>query len=450
MSRDLTTGQPTKQLILFALPVLLGNLFQQVYNLADLSIVGRFLGTGALAAVGSTGSLNFMVLGFCFGLCTGFCIPIARSFGARDIGLLRRYLFNLIVLTVALSVVLSIGTASVMRVVLHAMNTPADIFEDAYGYITIIFGGIFVTMAYNILANLSRAIGDSHTPVIFLVMATILNIGLDLLLIVNFKWGVAGAAVATVAAQACSAVACFVYMNKRFPELHLGRGDCRIEWGLVGELLRMGLPMALQFSITAIGSVILSSAVNPYGSMVVATVSAGFRVQMLLTQPIEAVCVSMATFASQNLGAKRIDRIKTCVWQILIILAGVSLVGWWAGVQGGHILARLFIDGEHTEILAGIHQYLFVVGMFFFPLGSLMIFRNAIQGLGYAMSAMVAGLFEMVARSFVAIMFVRRFGFDAVCFANPAAWIAANVYLLPAYTYVIRRVAKRVPPPQTT
>lgn len=443
MSRDLTTGNPLKQLTLFVLPVLFGNLFQQLYNLADTAIVGRFLGPADLAAVGSTGSLSFFVLGFALGLCMGFCIPVARAYGAKDIQQLRLYLSNIIVLTIGLSVVLSVVTAALTGRILRLMQTPDNMFESARAYIGILFGGMFVVMAYNILANLSRSIGDSRTPLIFLILATILNIALDLLFIITFGWGTAGAAIATVLAQAVSAAACLLYMAKRFPELRLPKGSFRIDLRVMGELLYMGVPMAMQFSITAIGSIILQTCVNPYGSDIVASVTAAVKVQMILTTPLEAIGLSMATYVSQNLGAKRLDRIRAGVTQAHLLCIGICALAWLGAVKLGPVLSLLFIDASETAILAHIQQYLSVAGIAFYLLASLLILRNAIQGVGFAVPAMTAGLFELVARSAVGLIFVRPIGFDAICFSNPAAWVAACIFLIPAYFIVIEKLKRK-------
>jgi putative MATE family efflux protein len=423
--------------------VLLGNLFQQLYNIADTSIVGRFLGPASLAAIGSTGSLTFMVIGFAMGLCLGFCIPVARAFGAKDIAALRLYLSNIIALTIAISVVLSIGSALLTNRILQTMQTPDDMFDDARAYISILFSGIFVTMAYNILANLSRSIGDSRTPLIFLIAATFVNIALDLLFILAFGWGVSGAAIATVISQAASGIACFIYMTRRFPELRISRKEFRLDARVMGELLYMGVPMALQFSITAVGSIIMQACVNQYGSSIAAAVTAGSKVQMILTTPLDSIGMSMATYVSQNLGARRLDRIRTGVNQTLLASLVLSVLGFFGALKLGPPLALLFLDASQTEILAHIQQYLMYSASCLYVLASLMILRNALQGLGYSVPAMAAGLFELIARAVVGLVFVRSIGFSAICISNPAAWFAADIFLIPAYAMAMRRMKRR-------
>lgn len=442
MTRDLTEGSPLKKLIIFALPMLFGNLFQQLYSLADTAIVGRSLGSGALAAVGSTGSLQFMVLGFALGLCLGFTIPVSRAFGAKDIQILRRYVANIIILTVIISVIMSIAFTALAGKLLEIMQTPPDIINEARTYIAIMFAGTLIMMAYNILANLSRALGDSRTPLIFLIMATIINIGLDFLFILGFHTGVGGAAVATLISQLLSSVACFIYMGKRFPELHVRRADFKPDMKLMGELLFAGIPMALQFSITAIGTVVMQSSMNPFGSAVVAASTAGSKVQMIITTPFDALGMATATYASQNLGAKRMDRVRQGINQLLLLSLGVAIVGFFIATKAGPALSMLFLDASETEILANVKEYLFFGGSALYALAVLLVLRNAIQGLGYSVPAMTAGLFELVARSAVGLVLVRQYGFRGVCFSNPSAWVAALLFLIPCYIYVVRKLSR--------
>ena len=281
MTKDMTVGSPMRLVVSFAIPLMFGNLFQQFYSMVDTVIVGRFLGTGPLAAVGSTGSVNFLILGFCLGVCAGFAIPVSQSFGSKDERELKRYVGNIVWLAAVFSVLFAVVTVALCRPILEWMDTPADIIDDAYNYIVVIFLGIPVTVLYNTLASLLRALGDSRTPVVFLVMASVLNIGLDLFLILVIPMGVAGAAWATVISQALSGVACLVFIWKRFPLLHLSRDDLRPRLDHMARLLGMGLPMGLQLSITAIGSILLQTSVNGLGSVVVASVTASNKLQML-------------------------------------------------------------------------------------------------------------------------------------------------------------------------
>jgi putative MATE family efflux protein len=406
--------------------------------------VGRFVGVEALAAVGSTGSLHFLVIGFATGMCSGFCIPVAHYFGAKDMKGVRTCIVNIIYLCVVMVSILTAGMLAFIRPILVLMNTPADIFDYALSYLRIIFAGIAATIVYNILANISRAVGDSRTPLYFLMIASLLNIGLDLLFVLVFHMGTAGVATATVLAQAIAGVLCFIYMALKFPELRLRRGELRPSADVIAHLLHMGVPMALQFSITAIGSIILQSMVNIHGSIVVATVTAASKVQMILGQPMEAMGSTMATYSSQNLGAGRLDRVIDGVKKALVISVLFSVLAFLIGVLFGTTIARLFIEPSQTAILDGIKQYLLRVGLFFWALAILLILRNAVQGLGYALPAMLAGVFELAARAIVGIAFVRPYGFAAVCFSNPTAWVFAIILLIPVYFRVISLLRARV------
>ena len=321
MTKDLTTGHPLKVILWFAFPLVLGNLFQQFYNLADTIIVGRFVGVNALAAVGSTGSINYMILGFVIGICNGFAIPIAQYFGARSYGDMRRYVANSAWLSLAGAVVLTVATVLLTRPILQLMQTPADIVDDAAVYIGWIFAGIPFVFLYNMVSCIMRALGDSKTPLVFLVVTSFLNIGLDLLFILVFDAGVMGAALATDLSQAISGIASLLYLCKRFDVLKMKKEEAGVDRAACGRLLYIGLPMGLQCSITAIGSVVMQWAVNVLGSTVVAAVTAASKTSNLLTVPLESVGTAMATYAGQNLGASRLDRVRSGVRYALGIVA---------------------------------------------------------------------------------------------------------------------------------
>lgn len=444
MVRDMTEGKPIRLILAFMVPMFLGNLFQQLYNMVDAIIVGKGVGKYALAAVGSTGSLNFLVIGFVLGLCSGLCIPIAQRFGAGDMAGMRKALMNAIYISLAIAAVLTTVTVCFARQILTIMDTPADIFDQAYDYIVIIFAGIAATVLYNLPAGILRALGDSRTPLLFLLISSLLNVVLDLLAVLVLKLGVAGAAYATVIAQAVSGALCVLYIKKRYPILRIQREEMAFDWPIVKQGLLNGLPMGLQFSFTAVGSVVLQRAVNGLGSEIVAAVTAAGKVQMLSTQPMEALGVTMATYCGQNLGARRMDRIREGMKQGLGAVAVSSLFSFAVVNLFGRQLALLFLDANEVQILTRVAQFTWINSLFFPFLGLLLALRNALQGMGYSLSAMLAGVFELVARATVAFFLVGRFRFDAVCFANPAAWIAANVLLVPLYMICVRRLERRI------
>ena len=440
MTKDLTTGSPFRLIVGFALPTLFGMLFQQLYNLVDTMIVGKLLGASALAAVGSTGSINFFVIGFCMGVCNGFAIPVAQRMGANEPSKMRRYVANAAWLSVLFALALTTATGLLCRRILTAMLTPADIFEDAFAYIFVIFMGIPATFLYNLLAGIIRSLGDSKTPVYFLALSSVLNIALDFTLILGARLGVAGAAVATVASQAVSGLACLLYMYKKYPILRMTSEELRPDLHSCCVLCSMGIPMGLQYSITAIGSIVLQSSVNALGSLYVTAVAAGAKVYQLLACPFDAMGATMATYCGQNVGAGKWERlhqgIRACVLLAAVYSAG-SLGALWLFGDG---LNMLFLDGESAHLLPLARQCLLTNAAFYLLLSLVNIFRFMIQGMGFSPLATLAGVLEMIARAGVACL-VPALGFPAACFASPAAWLMADVFLVPAYFWCCRRLS---------
>ncbi len=439
-TKDMTTGSPMKLILQFCIPLFFGMLFQQFYNMMDTVIVGKFLGVHALAAVGATGSINFMIIGFCMGVCNGFAIPVAQRFGANDYPLLRKYVANSAWLSIAFAGVMTVAVCVLCRQILMWMNTPMDIIDRAYEYIFVIFLGIPVIYLYNLLSGIIRSLGDSKSPLIFLVFSSILNIGLDLVLILVFQMGVAGAAWATVISQGISGIACFIYMIKRFDILKISKEEWRIDGNCVKILCNMGIPMGLQYSITAIGSVILQTAVNTLGSMAVAAVAAGTKISMFFCCPFDAMGSTMATYSGQNVGAGKLDRVSKGMKATCIIGAVYSVIACAVLVLFGRFFALLFVNASETEILRRVSWLLIVNSAFYFPLALVNIVRFTIQGLGFSRFAIFAGVFEMVARAIVGMGFVPIFGYIAACFANPTAWVFADLFLIPAYLYVMKKL----------
>lgn len=445
MTKDLTSGMPLKVITMFTLPLVLGNLFQQFYSLADTIIVGRFVGVDALAAVGATGSVNYLILGFVIGICNGFAIPIAQYFGARDFSQMRRYVANAGWLCVALSVVLTIATVLLTRPIMQLMQTPADIIDQASTYIGWIFAGIPFVFLYNMVSAIMRALGDSKTPLYFLLLTSALNIGLDLYLIIVYDMGVLGAAVATDLSQAISGVVSFVYMLRRFSVLKMEGDERRYDSAACARLCGMGVPMGLQCSITAIGSVIMQSAVNVLGSTAVAAVTAAGKTQNLLTVPLESVGTAMATYAGQNLGAAKLGRIRRGTHSAMLLITIYSVASALFLHFFDVVIVGLFIDtATETTIVSMAREYMFWNSLFFIPLGALIVWRYVIQGLGYSTLAMMAGVAEMIARTAVAITLVPRLGYFGAELSNPAAWVAACIFLWPAYSWTVGQLQNRM------
>ena len=435
--KDLTVGSPMKLILSFMLPLLFGLLFQQFYSMVDTVVVGKFLGVDALAGVGSTGSINFLVLGLCNGVCAGFAIPVAQKFGQKDFEGLRRFVGNMIWLSIAIAPVVTLVTTTLCASILRWMDTPEETFAHAYNYIWVIFLGIPATMLYNLLSGIIRSLGDSKTPLVFLILSSLLNVALDVLFIVGFRMGVAGAGWATLLSQLISGLLCLGFIIKRFPLLHLSREDLQFRWRCMARLCYMGIPMGLQYSITAIGSILLQTAVNALGANAMAAVTAGSKVYMLCACPYDAIGTTAATYAGQNLGAGKPERVhegvRACTVLGVIYAAVIFLAMYFWGGQ----LSLLFLDTKDAAAVAAIgglsRQFLLTNLAFFVPLLFVNLLRFTIQGLGFSEFAVFAGVFEMVARGVFGLCLVPWLGFPAVCFASPAAWVMADLFLFPAY-----------------
>lgn len=440
MMTDMTKGNPTKLILAFTIPILIGNLFQQLYSMVDTAIVGQFVGVGALAAVGSTGGLVFLVQGFVNGLTHGFSVIVSQRYGANDEEGIKKATATSIYLSAIATVILTAICMIGAKPLLQIMNTPTDIIADASLYVSILFGGLVATIVYNLLASLLRAFGDSKTPLYFLILASITNIVLDLVLIINFNMGVAGAAIATVASQGLSGVLCYLYMMKKFDILTLKKEHFKYDSLLVKELMFISLPMALQYSITAIGVMILQVAVNSFGSTTVAAYTAASKVEQLVVQPGIALGMTMATYSAQNLGAREIERVRQgvrkCTWITLIVnaVAGIAVVLF------GTYIVQLFIPAENIDAIPLSQQYLNTVAVFFPILGLLFLYRFTLQGIGNTVVPMFAGVMELIMRTLVAFTLPGLLGYQGVCFASPFAWIGATVWLLWAYFKAIPKL----------
>ena len=444
MVRDLTHGNPMKLIIKFCLPLMLGQFFQQLYNMVDSIIVGRFAGTAELSAVGSTGSISFLVLGFVSGFTTGVAIPVSQAFGEGDYKKVRSIFINCIYITGAATVILTGLTCIFVKPLLKLMNTPDDIFSMAYDYISTIFLGLVATLFYNLFASVMRALGDSRTPLLLLIFSSFLNIGLDLLFVLEFGKGCKGVAIATIIAQLCSALLALFIIIKKFDILKLTREDLSFSPELCGKILYIGLPMALQMSVTAVGSIMLQSAVNTLGSNVIAAVTVGGKTQLFIIMPAESIGIAMATFCGQNLGARRMDRVKKGVINAVMLELIYSLFAMVVAHFASGTLSQLFVTPDQTEVISLVESFLGVCCMFYPVLAVLFTMRNSIQGLGYSIPAMLAGVFELAARGVMGFVIIPKFGYIAVCFANPAAWIAADILLFPVFFIVYFKLKKRI------
>lgn len=440
----MTAGNPTKIILNFTLPIFIGNVFQQFYNMADAVIVGKFVGTKALAAVGSTGTIMFLIYGFVVGMTAGFTVLTAQKFGAGDLPAMRRTVAGASFLSLIIGLILTASFMILMRPWLHLMNTPSDIYADAYAYIMIISGGILAQMLYNLLASILRALGNSKVPLYFLILSALLNIALDLFFIIVFHMGAAGAAIATIISQGVSGLLCLLYIIKKVPVLHMTREDWHPTGVLLRKQIQIGIPMALQYSITAIGTMMVQSSLNILGSTLVAAFTAASKIEQVVTQAYVALGTTIATYGAQNMGAGNIPRIRKgfCASTIIGILysfAAAALV-----MTVGKYMSYLFVSEDVALIIDSVDIYLKCVGAFFIPLTIVNIYRNGIQGLGYGLLPMMAGVAELIGRGIVAVIAARQRSYLGVCLASPAAWVLAAALLLVMYFYIMKVDLKKI------
>ncbi|MBR1913832.1 MAG: MATE family efflux transporter [Lachnospiraceae bacterium] len=440
----MTVGSPLRLMVSFAVPLLLGNLFQQMYNMIDAAIVGRVLGTNALAGVGASSSVQFLVIGFCLGVCSGFGIPVAQRFGARDHDDMRRYVYHALILTLILSVIVTAVTAALTPQILHLLNTPDNIYKEAFDYLFVIFLGIPFTMLYNILSSILRAVGDSRTPFIFLVISTFLNIAMDLLFIVEFGMGVMGASIATITAQAISGLLCGVLIVKRFEILWIKKEHRVLSRQHFMRLISMGVPMGLQFSITAIGSMVMQAANNSLGSVYVSGFTAGMKIKQLAMCPFDALANAVATFAGQNYGAGNMKRIRTGFWEGIALGVGYGVLIGVVLFFFGRDMSMLFVKASEADVLDAAGLYLARLGLFYWALGILNVSRMVTQGLGFAGRTIFSGMMEMIARIVMALVFVPLFRYDAITWSDQAAWVSGILYILPMSLICMRHIEKKL------
>ena len=442
---DMTVGKPTAKIVSFALPLIMGYILQQVYLIVDAAIVGRWIGVGALAAVGASSSIMFLIMGFCNGSCAGFSIPIAQSFGAKDYSKMRAYVANALRVATVIAVVLTVITCIFCNRILRVVNTPEDIFHDASVFLFLQFLTIPFTIAFNLLAGFIRALGNSRQPFYFLIAASLLNVLLDVLLILVIGLGVEGAGIATLLSQLFSALLCVIYIRKHLQVLIPTGSERAYQDKMVGRLLNAGIPMGLQFSITGIGIIMLQSANNALGTVYVAAFTASMRVKYLFTCVFENIGVAMATYCGQNVGAWKLQRIITGVRSAIIIMLAYFVFTMLIIYPFADEMMMAFVDNSSassTAIVENAAMFMRIANYFYPVLGLLTILRYSIQGMGYSNLSMLSGVMEMIARCGVSLWIVPMFHFLGVCYGDPVAWVSADLFLIPAFVYVYRRLRK--------
>lgn len=443
MINDLTKGAPLKLMLLFSIPLLIGNIFQQFYNIADIIIVGRTLGMTALASVGAVSPLFFLIMFIIVGMTNGFAVITGQRFGAKDYEGVRRSVTMSTILSTVFTITFTIICAAAMHHILFLMNVPQEIYKDAYYYIQIVVIGLIVANFYNLLASIIRALGDSMTPLYCLIIASVLNIFLALLFILEFHMGVPGSAFALVLSQAFSALLCVWYVKKHFPILHLKKKDWIIDWkkefNFALAHLKVGIPMAVQFGILGLSLLIIQSVCNTFGPDVIAAFTAALRIEQMATLPMISFGVALAAYVAQNFGAGNFSRIRFGVKKASLINVILSIVmAFIMHFWGGH-LVRIFVGYQNEDIVKIAHDYLFRSSLFYFFLAQIFIYRNALQGLGRAVIPMLAAVGELLMRAFAAIYLATKIGYYGVFYAGPIAWVAASIVLAAGYYSTIKQ-----------
>ncbi len=447
MIKDLTGGSPLKLILLFSIPLLIGNIFQQLYNLADIVIVGRTLGVNALASVGAVAPLFFLIMFAIAGMTNGFSVLTGQKFGAGDVCAVKRSVVVSIILSSVFTVVFSIVCAIFMKNILQMMNVSGEIFHDAYLYIQICTLGLITANGYNLLASILRALGDSKTPLYFLILASVLNILLALLFIIKFHWGVPGSAVAVVLSQAFSVLLCLFYVKKKFPILHLQKSDWEFkkenrksDIEFMMEHLKVGIPMAMQFSVIGLGVLIIQCVCNTFGVDVIAAFTAALRIEQIATMPMISFGIAVSVFVAQNYGAKNLNRVRYGVVRTSMINFLLSIIMALVMRHFGTTIIGSFIGYEKVSVIKIAHDYLWISTIFYFFLGQIFIFRNALQGMGKPLIPFVSSVAELLIRSFAAVYLAVRFGYFGIFYAGPIAWITASVILSLGYFINIKKL----------
>ncbi len=442
---DMTVGSPTRGILRFALPLILGYILQQMYLIIDAAIVGRWIGVGALAAVGASSSVMFLVMGFCNGSCAGFAIPIAQAFGAKDFPKMRAYVANAMRIALVLAVVITLLSCSFCSKILAIVNTPHDIFQDAWIFLFLQFLAIPFTFAYNLLAGFIRALGNSKQPFYFLIFSSLLNILLDVILILWLRQGVMGAGIATLLSQGFSSLLCWTYIRREMKML-IPQGEERCyDNKKISILLNNGVPMGLQFSITGVGIIMLQSANNALGTIYVASFTAAMRIKYLFTCVFENIGMAMATYCGQNIGAQKIDRVRLGILSSMKIMLVYFVLTMLIIYPFADEMMMLFVNSGEQEVIRNAALFMRIANYFYPALGLLTILRYSIQGLGYSNLSMLSGVMEMMARCGVSLWLVPALAFTGVCLGDPVAWIAADAFLIPAIVLLYRHLKKLMP-----
>ena len=449
MIKDLTKGEPLKLILLFSVPLLIGNVFQQLYNIADLVIVGRLLGVEAFAAVGAVAPLFFLITFIIVGLTNGFAVITGQRFGAKDLDGVKDSVVISTILSISATIFFTVFCSLLMHPVLRLLNVPQNIYHNAFWYIEVIVLGLIATSLYNLLASIIRALGDSKTPLYFLILASIANIILALYFIEVLNWGVAGSAFAVVLSQGISVLLCLIYVKKKFPILHLKKQDWLIKYNdeflkSVIEHLRVGVPMSIQFSIIGLSVIVIQSVCNSFGSNIIAALTAALRIEQIATLPMISFGVALATFVAQNFGARKFRRIRIGVVKISLLNIGLSILMALIMRFWGTEIIKEFIGSATVEIIDIAHEYLLISTFFYIFLSQIFVYRNALQGMGEIVFPLCASIAELLMRTFAAVYWAIKFGYVGMFYAGPIAWVSACLILSIGYFRSIKPIIHKV------
>ncbi len=442
--KELTKGQPLKLILLFMIPIFLGNLFQLFYNFVDALIVGRFIGVDALAAVGACGALIFLVISFIFSSTQGFSVVLAQKFGEGNYKMVKKSLVCSVILSFLVTLILTLVSTPFSRLFLEFLHTPSDIIDMAHDYLFIMFLGIFATVFYNLSSNTIRALGDSKTPLYFLILSSFINIVSDIIFVVIFHWGIKGAAIATVLSQGISTLLCVSYMFIKFPILRLNSESYKITKEFLYEHMKIGIPMGIQMSVLSLGMVILQFVLNGFGTLAIAGFTCAMRVDQIFCQCYLALGATMATYTAQNYGAKKLSRIKEGAFIAMKTVVVISLVSILILSLFSQELISIFMQEKNMEVINLGAQYLHIIMVFFIFLGTLIVYRNILQGMGSAMIPLISGFSELIARGVGAVILGYYFNYIGVCFATPLAWLSGAIVLFIGYKISLIKHYKKI------
>lgn len=440
---NMTEGKPLKLIFPFMVPLLIGNLFQQLYNVSDIIIVGRMLGVDALAAVGAAAPIFLLTVFVTFGLSSGFSVITGQRFGANDMDGVRRSIASSIILSILSVALIILFYNIIIDDLMIWMNIPSHLISMAKDYIMIIVNGLLAMMAYNLIASIMRALGDSKTPLYALIISTLVNIALAIFFVGSCGWGVPGSAYALVIAQSISAIVCGTYIYIHSPELHLKLNDFNFNPHELWEHLRMGMPMAVHFSILGFGILIMQTVTNSFGAQTIAGFTTAIRIEQLATQPMVSAGLAMAVFTAQNYGARKFQRIRSGVKLMSLCSLAYAVTATIVIIIFGENVVKIFLENPSTEVMQAAHTYFHYSIPFYFFLGQIFIYRNTLQGMGLSMLPMIGAILELLARCGSAIFLAPIVGFLGVCLAEPISWFSSSSLFAGSYFYFIRIIEKK-------